>query len=84
MEVTGRGVAKARERCLRAFAIVLIPAGTLDERFEGRHTPGARRQAKPVIKKLLPDAALGPVHQGEHVVHQQIAPGAVVERRTAA
>jgi hypothetical protein len=76
-----RRVAKTRERYLRAFTIALAPPGAPDESFEGRKIPRDGRQAKPVIKKLLPEAALCPVDQGKHVVQKQIDPGAVVERR---
>ena len=41
---------------------------------------GHRRGPEAMVERVLPQRALRPIDRGEDVVHQQIAPGPVVER----
>jgi hypothetical protein len=69
---------KAGQRGLCVLASIDVGAYAIDKRFE--IVKRGLTRSKPVIKQLLTHGAFGPIQKREDVIHQKIAPGAIIEK----
>ena len=73
-------VAQSRERPLRALAFVGGIREPADERVERLQVIRGVGRPQPMVERMLAQRALRAIDRGEHVVEQQVIPGAVVQR----